>query len=186
MDSFFHFFKESVASIATTGTIKPSSKYLIKNCLKNLVLPEADHIIEFGPGNGCITQQLAANIADSTHLYSFEVNPNFYAHCSEKFSAHDNVFILNESAFNFDTVLEKASIQQVDYIISSLPLALFDDSDIDVLLDKVHHYLKKGGIFIQYQYSLSMYKQLKRTFNVVKLDLTVRNLPPAFVYKCRK
>ena len=178
------FFKEAIASIQSSGTIRPSSRYLIRACLKDLVFSDAKTIIEFGTGDGCITAEIVTKMSPKTNLYSFEINPKFFAHCQNKFSLQKNTYILNVSALDFDSVLKKDSINEVDYIISSLPLTLLKESEIDVLLNKVLRYLKKGGIFVQYQYSLGKYRRLKKIFDKVDVDLTIRNLPPAFIYKC--
>lgn len=180
------FFKEAISTIKTSGTIKPSSKYLIKDCLKDIDFEKSKTIFEFGSGDGCITQELASRMCDNTELYSFETNPKFYTHCFDKFSTKNNVHLLNSSAFEFDDVLRESSVNQVDCIVSSLPLALFKKTEVKNLLNKAYKYLKSGGVFIQYQYSLREYRELRKTFDSVDIDLTLRNLPPAFIYECYK
>lgn len=177
------FFKEAIHSIKTTGTIKPSSKYLIRKCLED-INSEEKIFLEFGPGDGCFTKELADKISIDSKLYAFEINPSFYTYCTERFSTYENVFIIKGSAFNFDSILEKVAIDKVDCIVSSLPLSLFNESDIQILLEKVVKHLKKGGVFIQYQYSLGKYKHLQKNFDNVDVKLVIRNIPPAFVYKC--
>lgn len=181
MDSFF---KEAIGSFKTSGTFKPSSRHLIRNCLKDIDFSTAKTILEFGTGDGCFTRELSRKMSPRATLFSFEVNPAFHAYAAKKFKSHQNVTILDHSALEFDQVLRDHAVQQVDYVISSLPLSLFKKSDTKILLYKVCQYLKKGGHFIQYQYSLSNYLQLRRAFNVIDIDLTLRNLPPAFVYTC--
>lgn len=178
------FFREAIKSFKTTGSVKPSSKYLVRDCLKGLDFENTVNIIEFGSGNGCITEKIAENMLNKTNLYSFEVNPIFYSFCHKKFLPIDNVHILNSSAFDFLSVLNKKSIDKIDFIISSLPLAILDDFEIKKLLEEIKKSLKNGGVFIQYQYSLDSYKLLKKIFSKVEIDLTIRNLPPAFIYKC--
>lgn len=178
------FFKEAIGSIRTSGTVKPSSKYLIRNCLKDIDFSSAKTILEFGTGNGCFTQEISQNMARDTQLYSFEVNPFFHVYASRKFESYKNVHILNSSALHFDHILKDHAIQQVDYVISSLPLTLFKKSDTQMILQKVGTYLKQGGCFVQYQYSLNNYLQLRKAFDGINIDLTIRNFPPAFIYKC--
>ena len=178
------FFTEALKSIKTTGSIKPSSKYLVRDCLKGLQLDTAESIIEFGPGNGCITEEIVNSIPRSTNLYSFEINPVFYNYCSGKFASFDNVQIVNKSALELDFVLKEMSIEKVDYIISSLPFTLLKEFEKTSLLNMIQGSLKKTGIFVQYQYSLGGYKELSNFFSRVEVDLTLRNMPPAFIYKC--
>lgn len=178
------FIKEALSSMKTSGTIAPSSKYLINDCLKNIDFEKAKTIVEFGAGDGCFTNEISQRMRDDAVLYSFEINPQFYDYCSNKFQSLSNVHILNQSALEFDRILAEQNIDKVDYFVSSLPLTLFKKADIDILLNKVSDNLNKDGLFIQYQYSLDKYKQLKSSFDKVNLGLTVRNLPPAIIYKC--
>ncbi len=180
------FFKEALKTINTSGTIAPSSKYLIRSCIKDIDFSEASVILEFGAGNGCITEELSLKIKKSTQLFAFEIHPKFYAYCHNKFKEQDNIHILNESALDFAKILTDSSIGKVDYIISSLPLTLFEHKEIKPFLSMIYKYLKSGGNLVQYQYSLGKYGLLKQYFDVVKLEITVRNIPPAFVYKCHK
>ena len=113
------FFSEAIKSIKTTGSIKPSSKYLVRNCLKGLDFTDGDNIIEFGPGNGCITEEIMNCISPNTNLFSFEINSVFYKYCKSKFASNKNIHILNESALDLD----------VSFDFSSLP---FIQSDNDV------------------------------------------------------
>jgi len=178
------FFKEAVSTFKTTGTVKPSSKYLINDCLKHLDFKENQIILEFGAGNGCITQELLNRIPASSQLISFEVNPKFFNYCENNFKGYNNFKLVNHSAVNFEEILLKSNIEKVDYIISSLPLTLLKEDDVVSLLDKMPQYLKKNGCFVQYQYSLGKYRLLKQKFNEVAIDFTLRNVPPSFVYKC--
>jgi phospholipid N-methyltransferase len=71
-------------------------------------------------------------------------------------------------------------------VISSLPLALIDGSLREDILSSVDSNLRTGGRFMQYQYSLRNYSDMKSIFSKVKLDFTLRNMPPAIVYECTK
>lgn len=178
------FFKEAVNSIKTSGTIIPSSKYLINDCLNDINFSNNNIILEFGAGNGCITDELLKRNTPESHLISFEVNSKFFKYCKDQFMYYENFTMVNHSAIYFDEVLGQQAIEKVDYIISSLPLALLDENDVLMLLEKILKFLKQDGCFIQYQYSLDKYKLLKQNFSKVKVDFTLINIPPSFVYKC--
>ncbi len=180
------FYKEAIKSIKTSGTVVQSSKYLIQSCLKDLDLENSKTILEFGAGDGCITEQILKRKNSAAMLYSFEINPHFYEFCTQKFMSQEKIEIIKQSALEFDIFLKKNTINEVDYIISSLPLALFPESEVKLFLNKVGEHLKEGGIFVQYQYSLDKYKLLKEHFKSVKVNFILRNVPPAFVYRCYK
>ncbi|MGH1388034.1 class I SAM-dependent methyltransferase [Kordia sp.] len=180
------FFKEALSTIKTSGTIKPSSKYLIDNCLKDINFKEAKTILQFGSGEGCFTAELLSRMSEHTELFTYEINSQFYTHCANRFLPQDNLHLLNSSALEFEEVLNKECINKVDCIVSTLPLALFKNTEVKNLLNKVYKYLNKNGVYIQYQYSLKSYRELKKTFDKVDLSFTLMNVPPAFVYTCYK
>jgi len=75
---------------------------------------------------------------------------------------------------------------QVDVIISGLPFAVLPQSLRDEILTGVYRALKPNGIFVTFQYSLQMKKQLVKLFDSVDLSFVPLNIPPAFVYRCQK
>jgi len=178
------FAKEALLTIRESGTITPSSQYLVNDCLKDISFDDHQVILEFGAGNGCITQQILRRMPSSSQLIAFETNRTFLKYCDLKFSYYENFEIHSNSAVDFDLVLDNIAIQKVDYIISSLPLSLIKQDELTILFDKIPKYLKQDGHLIQYQYSLGKYRFLRKKFNNVKIDFTLRNIPPAFIYKC--
>lgn len=178
------FAKEVLFSIKKVGAIAPSSKYLAKNILKDISFDENQVILEFGSGNGAITKHILKQLPSNSKLISLEINTSFLKHCKIKFGNYKNFEIHNHSAIEFDTLLKKLNIDKVDYLISSLPLSIIPEDELTILFKKIPNYINSNGSFIQYQYSLGKYKFLKNIFNTVKLDFTLTNIPPAFVYKC--
>jgi len=178
------FVKEVVNSIKHIGAIAPSSKYLANNIIKHIDFNENQIILEFGSGNGAITKQILKQMPSSSRLISLEINDPFLKHCQDKFKVYNNFEIYNHSAIEFDSLLKKLGIEKVDYLVSSLPLAILPKTDLDVLFKKIPLHLINGGSFVQYQYSLNKYKFLKSVFENVSLGFTPINLPPAFIYRC--
>lgn len=178
------FVKEVANSIKKIGAIAPSSKFLANDIIKQIDFDENQIILEFGCGNGAITKRLLKQMPSSSRLISLEINDPFLKHCQDKFKVYNNFEVHNHSAIDFDSLLHKLEIKKVDYLISSLPLAILPKTDLDVLFKKIPNYLVNDGSFVQYQYSLNKYKFLKSVFSSVKLGFTPINLPPAFIYKC--
>jgi phospholipid N-methyltransferase len=83
-------------------------------------------------------------------------------------------------------ILDEIGIKKVDYVISSLPFANFSSELRSRFLELIYETLKPGGSFIAYQYSRQMKPQLQKTFSQVEISLVPFNIPPAFVYTCRK
>ncbi len=178
------FFKEAVKSIKTSGTIMPSSKYLIQKLLKAVDFSKTKVIVEYGSGNGIITKEILKRLDKNSRLICFEVNTEFYNHLQTL--KDQRLLIFNESCENIKSVCEQLNITEVDCIISSLPLTNIPDIITKKILNESYHQLNENGCFIQYQYSLSYFKKMKKIYKNVDLDFEIRNIPPAFIYNCKK
>lgn len=173
-----------IKSFRTSGTITPSSSILVKRLLAPIDFNIARCIIELGPGNGCVTRALLSNMRSDSQLICLEVNNDFIAELNGLDDSRLHVY--NACASSIRCILDELSIQQVDHVVSSLPLALLDDAMVQNILRVVGMNLRDGGKFLQYQYSLKNYSDVKPVFSDVKLRFTWRNMPPAFVYECIK
>ena len=171
-------------SFKTSGTITPSSKVLIKALLASIDFTSARWLIELGPGTGCVTRSILERMHPDCVLICFEVNCDFIDQLEAL--QDSRLRVVNACASSIRTILNGLDIEEVDSIVSSLPLALIDNKVVKKILEAVKTNLRDGGRFLQFQYSLSNYAELKPIFKNVKLDFTFRNMPPAFVYECTK
>jgi phospholipid N-methyltransferase len=180
-----NFFKEAFSSLKTSGTVLPSSKHLVKEILKPVDFKTAKVIVEFGPGNGNITKAILKKLEPKAVLIAFEINDSFYNALLK--IKHPQLHVVNASALEIITILENLGFSKVDYVISSLPLTNIPKTITDVILKNTHTILKTDGLFVQYQYSLTYFKTLKKVFNnQVALRFEVLNIPPAFIYTAKK
>ncbi|CAM1361582.1 class I SAM-dependent methyltransferase [Tenacibaculum xiamenense] len=185
MSKTISFFKEAVKNYKTSGTLVPSSRFLANKMLSNINFSDSKVIIELGPGNGAITKNILGKLNPEAVLICFEINDVFYKELTE--IEHPQLIVLKESAENITSEIEKLGFQKVDAIVSSLPLTIIPKQISSKILNNSHSSLKKNGVFIQYQYSLSYLKKLKEVFGKnIALDFETLNFPPAFIYKCVK
>ncbi|NKB35163.1 MAG: ribosomal RNA adenine dimethylase [Pseudomonadales bacterium] len=173
-----------IKSIKTSGTITPSSKNLVRRLLAPIDFDSARCIVELGPGNGCVTRSLLKRMHKDCVLLCLEVNSDFVVQLNRVEDSRLHVY--NACASSIRQILDELNIDKVGYVVSSLPLALIDDEMVENILAEVGSNLKEGGRFLQYQYSLANYSDVKPVFSDVKLRFTLRNMPPAFVYDCIK
>jgi len=178
------FFKESIKSMKTSGSITPSSKYLVQKCLDKVDFNQAKVLLEFGVGDGVITEEILGKVNSACRVIAIEINENLFTYSKKKFANAENLSLHLASALDFDQVLKKEGIEKVDYVISSLPLSLFSQEEIDDLFEKIPCHLSGEGAFIQYQYSIGKYGYLKKVFDKVSVDFTIRNAPPALIFTC--
>ena len=128
---------------------------------------------------------MAQSLAPNATLICFEINDNFY-HQLKKIE-HPQLIVLKASAEKIEEELAKLNIHKVCCIISSLPLTIIPDEVSDEILKNSYKILENNGTFIQYQYSLTYYKKLKKVFKeAISLEFEPLNIPPAFIYHCKK
>ena len=185
MVSRINFLKESIKNLKTLGTITPSSRFLASRMLREIDFSKVKYLVELGSGNGAITKFILNKLPENAKLICFEINENFYEQLLK--IKNPNLIVLKASAENLDEELNKLNINSVDHIISSLPLTIIPESITDEILKNSIKVIETNGTFIQFQYSLTYYKKLKKVFNKsIALDFEPLNIPPAFVYRCKK
>lgn len=181
----YDFFKVAIKNMKTSGTLIPSSQFLIKKMLRHIDFLKADVIVELGPGNGVITKKILKKLHPKAVLICFEINDSFYNELKK--NKHPQLKVVNASAEIITEELNKLGYTESCHIVSSLPLTNIPDSISNTILNNAYQSLKVNGTFIQYQYSFSYFKKLKTVFNkAVILNFEILNLPPAFIYYCKK
>jgi phospholipid N-methyltransferase len=179
------FFKEAVKNLKTLGTITPSSRFLASRMLKGIDFSKVDVLVELGSGNGAITSHILNNLPPKATLICFEINDNFYNQLLEL--KNPQLIVIKASAEKIKEEHYQLGFSKVSHIISSLPLTIIPDKVSIEILNKSFQVLEKGGTFIQFQYSLTYFKKLKTVFNKsISLDFEPLNIPPAFIYRCKK
>jgi phospholipid N-methyltransferase len=181
-----YFLKEFFKEKKTVGAISPSSKHLAKRMLENIDFKKSKVIIELGPGTGVFTRIITSELAEDGKLMIFELHDAFYESLKKEFANDKRVVIINDSAENIGKHLKEQGIDEVDVVVSSLPLTNFNKILVADILKQSHKCLKQSGLYIQFQYSLNAQKLLKGVFKTVRITFTPRNIPPAFVYTCIK
>lgn len=175
------FLKTFIKERKQVGALAPSSRYLVKKMCDKIDFENAKNIVELGPGTGVFTEELLARSNDDCKIFVIELNEEFHAFLAHKFK-DKRIVLLRESADNIDQILADHNVKKADAILSSLPLAVIPDQIKKRIIIKSYDVLKKGGVYVQYQYSLNAKKLLELKFGKVQLSFVAANIPPAFVY----
>ena len=112
-------------------------------------------------------------------MHSFEINNDFANKLRE---IKDERLIVHNSCAS--KLTQEFSENDIDFVISSLPLANIDKPFKLELMNSVRHLLKPEGRFIQYQYTTRDLRLLKKNFKSVDVSLCIKNIPSAFIYNC--
>jgi phosphatidylethanolamine/phosphatidyl-N-methylethanolamine N-methyltransferase len=175
------FFKDA----KMVGSMRPSSKSLTKKMLAGIDFEKAKTIVELGPGTGVITRKIIEKMAPDAQLFVFELHDEFYLNLNQSID-DKRVHIIHDSAEKIKEYLEKYNVHCTDAVVSSLPLANFPKSLRANVVEAAKDSLTDDGLMTQFQYSLQSKNYLKSKFKDVKINYTLWNFPPAFVYSCRK
>ena len=191
------FAEEALADFSTTAAISPSSHHLAAAMLKPLPLARTRVAVELGAGTGAITRALLAELPPLATLVVFEINPRFYNYLKTHFS-DPRLVLIHSSADNLDRELRQRGYLQVDAVASSLGLGLMSDRERHSLFDQLVPFVHDRTVLTQYQYihalqcekgrvsRLDLRPLLGQYFASVKSKVVWRNLPPAFVFSCRR
>ncbi|HEY2083165.1 MAG TPA: methyltransferase domain-containing protein [Verrucomicrobiae bacterium] len=186
------FFKVFLRAPALTSAIVPSSPWLAERMVEDVQLAQAKVVVEIGPGTGAFTRVIQKEIPASAFFLAVEIDPMFASHLKRRFPrAH----VVNDSAARIGHHLREQGHESADCVLSGLPWAGFDGAEQQRVLGAVVRALRPGGLMTTYAYNHTAWlpggrrfrKLLESTFSDVSTTRTEwRNLPPAFVYRCRK
>lgn len=179
------FFKESLRTIRTTGTLTPSSRFLTEAMLKPIDFSKAKVIIELGAGDGVFTRQILARMRPDATLISFEINESF-CDLLRNTIKDPRFHLIEDSAELITEYLHRYGFSETDYVVSGLPFVALPESLAQSIVNTCFSRLRKGGFFIQFHYSAHMRRFYRRIFGNLKLRFIPLNVPPAFVMICEK
>lgn len=171
-----------IKHLKTSGTIVRSSPFLISRLLRAIDFKRARTVVQLGVGTGCITRALLRRMHPDARLVSLELNTAFIEENRDLTDAR--LTLVQGCAGDLPDIVRDLGLGEIDYIVSSLPLAIMDDDLVERILTVSELLLAADGMFLQYQYSLSQRSNLERRFRDVRVGFTFANIPPAFVYEC--
>lgn len=173
------FIINAIRDFKQTGSLFRSSKALAKKLVKPLCSDKPLNIIELGAGDGIVTKHILKKTSKTSKLHSFEINEKFV---SKLHQIEDNRLVIHHSCVS--NLISIFSKNEIDYVISSLPLANIEAHFKEELTKNIKYILKPQGVLIQYQYAKSDLKLLEYNFPKINTSYCINNLPPAFIYNC--
>jgi len=191
MSDSITFLRTFISQPVKVGAIAPSSRGLADLMVKSIDWHGAHAVVEYGPGTGVFTERINECLAPGSKFFAIEQS----AELAERTRVRcPGTTVYQDSVANVESLCRQEGIDQVDAILCGLPWAAFPDSLQRECFDAMLRVLKPGGQFATFAYWQGVVlpagrrfsKLLRSTFKEVKRSPTVwRNLPPAFVYRCR-
>lgn len=182
---FFLFARIFLKHPSTVGWLMPSSPFLVDEVLKQIDWQRARVLVEYGPGMGAFTSKLLERMRPDATLIALEVNPQFCRFLKE--SLHDpRLHVLQESATEIDSVMNRMGFSHADYVISGIPFKTISHGMRDAIVRKTHSILSSNGSFLVYQFSDAVRPYLERVFRQVSRDFELLNILPARLFFCAR
>lgn len=176
----------------SVGAVAPSSRALAVRMVSWMDWDAIANVVEYGPGTGPFTAQILDRLQPGGTFFTVEQNADFARQMQEHFP---EVTTFCDSVENVRSLCRQVGIDEVDAVVCGLPWAAFSEDLQDRLLDAMLEVLSENGSFATFAYLQGLLlpagqrfrRKLDERFSSVRKSPVVwRNLPPAFVYQCRK
>jgi phospholipid N-methyltransferase len=192
MRSKLRFLSAFLANPATIGAVAPSSRGLAREITSWIDWPNASNVVEYGPGTGAFTEEILTRLGQDCRFFAIEIQPELVETMRKRFPT---LTVYQDSVANLKTLCEAEGIGELDAVISGLPWAAFSEDQQSQFMEATISVLRPGGQFVTFAYlqgllltaGRSFRHLLHERFSEVTTSRTVwLNLPPAFVYRCRR
>lgn len=179
------FLREYARNMRTIGAVAPSSRYLARKMVRDIDFDSARLLVEYGPGSGVFTQELADRLHPGAHLLVIEANETFHADLVQRFGHRSDITLVHGSAEDVRAELDRINHGvPIDHIVSGLPFAALPTMVSERILAEAVKAIRPGGTFITFQYTPFKKALLLKHFTRITSTTELRNVPPAVVYTC--
>lgn len=181
----FRFFRAWVANPLRVAAITPSGSALARLMVRDL-LPANGPVVELGPGTGVFTRALLERGFTESDLILVEKDPRFAAMLRHRFPAA-SVICTDASHLNLVDIEHDTPLASV---VSSLPLLSMPPRRVMAIMSGAFGLMPGNGAFYQFTYGprcpVPRPVLSRLDLEGVQVGRTIRNIPPAAVYRIRK
>jgi phospholipid N-methyltransferase len=186
--SYLHFVYAALVKFRQTGTIVPSQRFLVDKMIAPVPEAYSGRLIELGAGNGALTLRLAAR-CPKARILACEINPALARATRDNLDRagiNGRVEVVSDSAEHVLSEMGRRGMEKPDYVLSGIPLGNLPGERALALIDAVSRSLRRGGMYIQFQYSLMDRKRIRSRFRILRTVPVLLNVPPAVVYYAQR
>jgi phospholipid N-methyltransferase len=188
----FQFFGSFLRTPARIGSVCPSSPALARAMIEGCHLERASAVVELGPGTGAFTRLIFNHLQPDALFFALELHAPHVISLRHRFP---NLQVYNDSAERIGDYLQQHHRTATDCVVSGLPWSNMSRETQRRILTPVARALSNEGVFVSFAYlhtralrRAALFRQLlNETFEEVRQSSVVwLNVPPAFVYRCRR
>lgn len=182
------FLREFFKSPGSVGAVWPSSPALARAMVRAASVSSADFVLEIGPGNGAFTGPILDSKRPGARFVAIEKSPDLARAVAGRYPAAKIVA-------GCATRLSEHIDGSPDSVVSGLPWAAFDEPLQDAIMHQITAALHPSGTFATFAYFGPHRLKAGRAFRsklgahfreIRRTPVVLANIPPAFVYYCRK
>jgi phosphatidylethanolamine/phosphatidyl-N-methylethanolamine N-methyltransferase len=176
----------------TVGAVVPSSARLAEVLAAVVPREGAPVVVELGPGTGAVSAVISRRLPATARHLAVELDPHMVDYLRRR---RPDLEVVPGDAAELAALLAARGVDRADAVIGGLPWALFDQVLQEAILGQVSQVIGTTGAFTTFAYlhgmTLAAARRFRATlrarFDEVVVSATVwRNVPPAFVYVCRR
>jgi phospholipid N-methyltransferase len=165
------------------GSLIPSSRFLVKQLLRDVDWSAVRVIVEYGPGVGTISGEILKRMRPDAHLVVFEVNDDFIRLLRGRYD-DPRLHVVHRSAAAVAQVLAELGLGRADCVIAGIPFSIMTEDDRRAVLRNTYEALRPGGSFLVYQFSGRVRSDLEAIFGAVRQQFEPLNILPARLFHC--
>jgi phospholipid N-methyltransferase len=179
---YVRFFRSWIADPRRVAAVAPSSVAL-SHLMTHEILPASGPILELGPGTGAFTRALLARGLRESDLTLVEYGSDFAPILQRRFP-EARVLCMDAAQLAKHDLFPDATVAAV---VSGLPLLSMRPRKVISILSAAFVYLQPAGSFYQFTYGprcpVPRLMLDRLGLKARRIGTTIRNLPPAAVYR---
>ncbi len=177
---------------AKVGAVAPTAATMAELLTRIVPRSGAPVVVELGAGTGAVTGVIDDHLPPGARHFAVELDPEMAAFLAR---THPGLQVIEGDAAKLGALLAEHGVEHADAVVSGLPWSLFDDETQTAILAQISAAIGSDGAFTTFAYRHGLLlpaarrfrRTLHETFEEVVVSATVwRNVPPAFVYVCRR